>query len=182
MADPIRDIQDKIHTTQEFIDKHKQLLENAESLLAAYNLQLEGLEGEREATKAMTQIQIHMPIVQSFGEQKTTVSKRRIIGKPKTDLIEDLILEHGKPMHMTDILAVGIERGLQFNGKRPKQIQLRSTLSNCKRLYNIGGNKWWVTGIALPPTLQNNGHAEETIFHASEEGKKVGFSTFYPSP
>ena len=160
MVEPIRDIQGKIRTTQEFIDKHKQLLENAESLLVAYNRQLEGLEGEKEATKAMAQIQAHMPSGGLFGEQKPTVSKNRTTGKPNTELIEELILEHGRPLHMTDILALGAERGLQLNGRRPKQIQLRGTLANCKRLYNIGGNKWWVTGVDLPHALQNNGHIE----------------------
>ena len=164
MADPIRDIQDKIRTTQEFIDKHKQLIDNAESLLMAYHQQLEGLEGEKEATKAMAGIQAHMPSGLFFGEWKTPVSKKRIMGKPKTELIEELILEQGKPMHLTDILAIGTERGLQLNGKRPKQIQLRSTLSNCKRLYNIGGNKWWVTGVALPSTRSDNGHVEIMTF------------------
>ena len=160
MADPIRAIQDKRRTIQEFIDKHKQLLENAEALLVAYDQQLEGLEGEKEATDAMAKIQAHMPSLGDFGEQKTTVAKNRTTGKPKTELIEELLLEHGKPMHLTDILAIGTERGLQLNGRRQKQIQLRSTLSNCKRLYNTGGNKWWVTGVELPPVLQNNGHIE----------------------
>ena len=164
MADPIRDIKDKICTTQEFIDKHKQLLDEAESLLVAYHQQLEGLEREKEATKAMAGIQAQMPSVLLFGERKTPVSKKRITGKPKTELIEELILEQGKPMHLTDILAIGTERGLQLNGKRAKQIQLRSTLSNCKRLYNIGGNKWWVTGVALPSILPNNGHIEGMAF------------------
>ena len=160
MADPIRAIQDKRRTIQEFIDKHKQLLENAEALLVAYDQQLEGLEGEKEATDAMAKIQAHMPSVGDFGEQKTTVAKNRITGKPKTELIEELILEQGRPLHLTDILAIGTDRGLQLNGKRAKQIQLRSTLANCKRLYNIGGNKWWVSGVELPPVLQNNGHIE----------------------
>ena len=164
MADPIRAIQDKRHTIQEFIDKHKQLLENAEALLVACDRQLEGLEGEKEATDAMVKIQARMPSLGDFGEQKTTVAKNRITGKPKTELIEELILEQGKPMHLTDILAIGTERGLQLNGKRPKQIQLRSTLSNCKRLYNIGGNKWWVTGVTLPSTSSNNGHVEIMTF------------------
>ena len=114
--------------------------------------------------KAMAGIQAHMPSGLFFGEWKTPVSKKRIMGKPKTELIEELILEQGKPMHLTDILAIGTERGLQLNGKRPKQIQLRSTLSNCKRLYNIGGNKWWVTGVALPSTSSNNGHVEIMTF------------------
>ena len=160
MANLIRDIQDKIRTAQGFIDKQKQLLENAESLLVAYNRQLEGLEGEKEATKAMAQIQAHMPSGWIFGEQKPIVSKNRPTGKPNTELIEELILAHGKPLHLTDLLVIGIEHGLQLNGQRPPQIQLRSTLSNCKRLYNIGGNKWWVTGAALPSMLQNNGHIE----------------------
>ena len=160
MADPIRAIQDKRRTIQAFIDKQKQVLENADSLLVAYDRQLEGLEGEKEATEAMAKLQAHMPSVGDFGEQKATVSKNRIAGKPKTELIEELILEHGKPLHLTDVLAIGIDRGLQFNGKRPKQIQLRSTLANCKRIYNVGGNKWWVIGVALPTTPQNNGHIE----------------------
>ena len=160
MADPIRDIQDRIRTTQEFIDKQKQILEHAESLLVAYHQQLEGSEGEKEAKKAMAQIQAHMPSVGDFGEQKTTVRKNRIAGKPRTELIEELILAQGKPLHLTDILAIGTDLGLQLNGKRPKHIQLRSTLSNCKRLYNIGGNKWWVIGVELPSILQNNGHFE----------------------
>ena len=160
MADPIRAIQDKRRTTQEFIDKYKQLVEGAESLLIAYDRQLEGLEGEKEATEAMAQIQAHMPSDWIFGGRKTTVSKNRITGKPKTELIEELILEHGKPMHLTDILAVGTERGLQLDGKRQKRVQLRGTLANCKRLYNTGGNKWWVVGVELPPILRNNGHFE----------------------
>ena len=163
MADPIRDIQDKIRTTQGFIDQQKQLLENAESLLVAYHRQLEGLEGEKEATMAMVQIQAHMPSGWIFGEEKPTVSKNRITGKPNTELIEELILAHGKPLHLTDILAIGIENGLRLNGKRPGQIQLRGTLSNCKRLYNTGGNKWWVVGVALPSPPQNNGHIESML-------------------
>ena len=160
MADPIRDIHDKIRATQEFIDKQKQMLENTESLLVAYSRQLEGLEGEKEAAKAITQIQAHMPSDWIWGGQKTTVSKNRINGKPNTELIEELILENGKPMHLTDILATGVERGLQLNGHRPKLIQLRGTLSNCKRLYNVGGNKWWVIGVPLPSMPQSNGHIE----------------------
>ena len=74
MADQIRDIRDKIRTTQEYIAKQKQLIENAECLVAAYQLQLEGLEGANEATKAIQQICANMPSDLIWG-QEATVSK-----------------------------------------------------------------------------------------------------------
>lgn len=61
--------------------------------------------------------------------------------KPDVQIIEE-ILESNGPMHIYDIVQLGRERGVNFNGKKkPTQIA-RDKLNGSKRFMLFGNNIW----------------------------------------
>ena len=65
-------------------------------------------------------------------------------------LYQEIVEEYGRPVHASDILACALERGLRQGGSRSPMAQLKSSLESCKRVYNVGWNRWWVVGRELP--------------------------------
>ncbi len=81
---------------------------------------------------------------------RRTNSKKKPTGKPNTLIYEEIVREHGRPMHITELLSEALLRGTTFNGKAPAKRQLWGALNSCARFYNTGGNRWWIDGLPNP--------------------------------
>ena len=86
---------------------------------------------------------------------KTTTKPQKLrkgrVQKPNSQLYEDIIREHGRPMHMRELLNAAIDRGVKRkSGAALDEKSLQSALSSCKRLVNLGGNRWWLAGVPAP--------------------------------
>ena len=65
-------------------------------------------------------------------------------------LYQDVLLDHGQPMHVRDIAQAALERGVHLRGKGLPVDQVRNGMSNSRRFVNIGSNVWWVAGQVIP--------------------------------
>ena len=158
MGNHIRDIDKEIANAEKIKNLYAQRLEAAEQLLQALQDQRGAAEKEREARTILDQ-PLPLASVKTIGvplRASGTGEQRRNNGKPNTQLFEEVLLEHGNPMHMSSLLDTALARGLQFRGKREPIIQMRNALFNCKRIYNIGGNTWWIIDQPLPEKQLNN--------------------------
>lgn len=65
-------------------------------------------------------------------------------------LYQRIILYHGQPMHVRDIVKEAISCGLEFQTPNPNG-QVRNSLNNAKKMfYNTGSNTWWIVGEPEP--------------------------------
>ena len=83
--------------------------------------------------------------------------------KSKAQIYEDIIREHGKPMHLTDILNTALDLGITFKGadNKPLKERLRGALLSAVRLENMGSNYWWVVNAPLAD-VDHTAQAKET--------------------
>ena len=159
MVTNMRDIDKEIANAEKVKNLYAQRLEAAEQLLLALQDQRGAAEKERTARAILDQ---PLPLAsaastidvprRAFGGGKL----RHNNGKPNTQLFEEILLEHGKPMHMSSLLDAALARGLQFRGEREPTVQMRNALFGCKRIYNIGGNTWWVIDQPEPEKQLSN--------------------------
>lgn len=150
MVTPINELGKRIQEAKDLANEYLQRLDAIRDLLNALEDQKRGLENEKEALSKLGEAVLGLPSFGVPGKSGTAAKRKRNYGKPNTQLYEEIILEHGKPMHMSGILEEALKRGLKFKGKRRPVIQMRTALANCKRLYNVGGNIWWVIDKPLP--------------------------------
>ena len=159
MSTHTRDLDKEIQRAEELKAEYARKVDAADQLLQALKEQKQGLENERQALTVLGRTIPTMPQLMTNGESSGTQQQVKAYGKPNTQLYEEIILDHGRPMHMSDILEEALNRGLVLRGKRPPIVQMRGALAHCKRLCNVGGNTWWVTDRPVPeehPTT--NGH------------------------
>ena len=160
MDNHIKDIDKEIQDAQALKFTYARLLEGADQLLLALKEQKQGLEKEKEARAVLEE---HAPIAFPLAGSEQPAKKPQQMGKLNTQLYEEVILANGRPMHMTSILEESLNRGLVLQGARPAMVQIRGALAGCKRLYNVGGNTWWVIDKPIPEDSPNtNGH-EQTL-------------------
>lgn len=62
-------------------------------------------------------------------------------GKPATAIIEDILLEYG-PLHISDIIAIGRDRGVSFIGKSSPHRMARNKLDASQRFVLLDTNVW----------------------------------------
>ena len=153
MGNHIRDLDKDIQDAEELKAKYARLIDAVDQLLKALQEQKQGLESERQALAILGLPMPSVPALAVNGQSTSKTRRKRNYGKPNSQLYEDIIREHGKPMHMSDILEEALKRGLKLKGKRTPVVQMRSALANCQRLYNVGSNTWWVIDKPLPEEL-----------------------------
>ena len=82
------------------------------------------------------------------GTTQSASSPKRTL---KVDIYTAILKSHGKPMHVSEILAAAHNRGAVLEGTNPARVQLRNALVSSKnRFYNVGDNTWWLVGEPLP--------------------------------
>lgn len=74
-------------------------------------------------------------------------------GKTDTEVLEEILIECG-PLHISDIIEIGRERGVPFMGKTPPKQVARSKLSSSQRFVLLKTNVW-----GLPAHLSNGQRA-----------------------
>ena len=62
-------------------------------------------------------------------------------GKPDTEVLEEILAEYG-PLHISDIITIGRERGVSFIGKTPPKQAARNKLNTSQRFVLIRSNVW----------------------------------------
>ena len=137
------------------------------SIVSAFDLKVASLEnivnghdGNSDADKA---------IEGALKKAVKTIAKPRKLQKgqyrkPNAQLYEDIIREHGRPMHMRELLNAALDRGMKRkNGAALDAKSLQSALSSCKRIANLGGNRWWLAGVPDPDETQATDREQPTL-------------------
>ena len=159
MSTQTRDLDKEIQRVEELRAEYVRRVDAADQLLQALKEQKQGLEGERQALAVLEQPIPTVQLLTTSERSSWTQQRVKVQGKPNTQLYEEIILDHGRPMHMSDILKEAFNRGLVLQGDREPIVQMRGALANCKRLYNVGGNIWWITDRPVPEEhTKTNGH------------------------
>ena len=67
-------------------------------------------------------------------------------------LYVEILREHGRPMHVREITALALDRGLALAGRVDKnpESKVRHALYRCRRVVNVGSNVWWLAGEDVP--------------------------------
>jgi len=65
--------------------------------------------------------------------------------KPDTQVIEELLKKSG-PLHVSDIVAYGGQRGVSFEGTKPPNQMASDKLHSSKRFVLLGNNVWALPG------------------------------------
>lgn len=95
-----------------------------------------------------------LPYPGDTGQDRAGTVDVRRKRKTNAQMYEEVLLEHGKPMHLVDLLDKALARGLQQQGTGTPEDQLRNALNSArKRFYNVGNNVWWVVGRPEPEDL-----------------------------
>ena len=71
-------------------------------------------------------------------------------GTSNSQLYQDVLLAHGRPMHVRKLTEAALARGARLRGEGKPMDQVRSSVSNSKRFVNIGSNVWWVADHPIP--------------------------------
>ena len=153
MGTHMRDLDKDIQGAEELKAEYARKMDAVDQLLKALQEQKQGLESERQALAILGLPMPSVPALAVNGQSTSKTRRKRSYGKPNAQLYEDVIREHGKPMHMSDVLEEALKRGLKFKGKRTLVVQMRGALANCQRLYNVGSNTWWIIDKPLPEEL-----------------------------
>ncbi len=72
--------------------------------------------------------------------------------RPNLDVYRDIVLDAQRPMHLNEITAEALKRGLDLisTGKNPPRNKVRNGLHSSPRFQNLGNNTWWLAGLPLP--------------------------------
>ena len=71
--------------------------------------------------------------------------------RPGTQVIEAILREAGRPLHVTEIAALAAQRGLSFEGKaKPPVRMIQDKMYNSKRFKLFGRNHWGLPGMTMP--------------------------------
>ena len=161
-SNDIRDIDKEIANAEKVKNLYIQRLEASAQLLQALRDQKLAAENEKKALAILEQ---PMPAASAVAVPRISLpfgGHGHNYGKPNTQLFEEILLEHGRPMHISSLLDAALARGLRFKGKRAPIVQMRSALTTCKRIYNVGGNTWWVIDQPMPekpPVINGHGRS-----------------------
>ena len=128
-------------------------LEEAKKEAKKYGDFVELLQHQLETTRRNAEFKSAHPETEVVtGHQApdgSPIRKRK--GKTNNSIYQEIILSHGKPMHVTDILDAASTAGVRQKGTAPPIKRLRNVLNGAKkRFYNVGNNHWWVVGKPLP--------------------------------
>ena len=152
MADT--DIRKQIEDGERQGNAHQKLGEAHLAIAASFYKQTEALTERERGMDAISEAEATLGHLPEQTAGKRAKRRRPKVGgqKPHTALYEDVLREHGRPMHLTDILNEALARGLQQKGKKPPSDQLRSALESAVNIYRVGGNRWWIVGVSEPET------------------------------
>lgn len=131
----------------------EQELAQCEHGVGVLESQREALLRKRDILRELLAVQCEIEDGQKHLPKMAALETLRIgtkpEGKPDTEVLEEILLEYG-PLHISDIIEIGRERGVPFMGKTsPKQVA-RSKLSSSQRFVLLRTNIW-----GLPVHLSN---------------------------
>lgn len=148
----------------------EQELQETVHLVEKYQSLSEILRDELDLSKRRDEWNAKYPGEQEHKKASAVGSSRRrsSIRKPRSQLIEEIILERGRPVYVGDIVEKLLERGVTFTGKTPPRGQVTSAISKSKRFRNMGGNNWWLGSVSLPDE-----QPDRVSVPVSEEGNRL---------
>ena len=139
-------------------------LEEAKKEAKKYTDFVELLQQQLDTTKQNVQFKSAYPETEVvIGHQAPDgIPIRKRNGKTNNQIYEEIILAHGKPMHVTDILDAARVAGVRQKGSAPLLKRLRNVLNGAKtRFYNVGNNHWWVVGRPLSEEEPPSSHSHQ---------------------
>ena len=115
-------------------------------LMTALERQRQGMEEEKQLFDRLHKSGDIFFVPEALTNKVDGSGRSETERKPNSRIYEEVIIDNGKPMHLTDILDASLKRGLQLRGKQREDIQVRNALAGSKRFMNMGNNVWWVRG------------------------------------
>lgn len=130
-----------------------ELKEQIDALDAALASQEEGLVAEERAHAQLPSWEAWHQFV-GGAQQSPLESPLATRAKSNVQIYRDVLLEHGKPMHVPALYEAALSHGLRLRGKGDPREQVRNSLTGSKDFVNKGDNHWWVEGVPLPELHQ----------------------------
>ncbi len=132
-----------------------QRLEEAKRWATMYAALAEVLAEQLQAQQRMEELLVTYPEINAERPLTAVAGTAQSASSPKrtrkVDIYTAILKSHGKPMHVSEILAAAQNRGVVLEGTNPARVQLRNALFSSKnRFYNVGDNTWWLVGELLP--------------------------------
>ena len=88
--------------------------------------------------------------VRTFPWIASVVPQRTAPATTNTQLYQQALLDHGRPMHVRELTEAALAHGVQLKGQGDPVEQVRNAVFASKRFENLGGNVWWVVGHPIP--------------------------------
>ena len=129
-------------------EKHKGLAAAYDERAASLDEMIRGATRKEKADAIIESALAELPLAPVKAEGYSRDRYR----KSKTQIYEDIVREHGMPMHLTAILNAALDRGITFKGndnRKPLKERLRGALLSAVRLENMGSNYWWIVDAPL---------------------------------
>lgn len=83
--------------------------------------------------------------------QTTAAALPSVKRRPDTQVIEAIIRNAGRPMHVTEIVALARAQGLTFEGKsKPPARMIQDKLYGSSRFQLFSKNHWGLPGMTMP--------------------------------
>ena len=132
-----------------------QRLEETKRLATMYAALVEVLAEQLQAQQRMEELLVTYPEINAERPLTAVAGTTQSASSPKrtrkVHIYTAILKSHGKPMHVSEILAAAQNRGVVLKGTNPARVQLRNALFSSKnRFYNVGDNTWWLVGEPLP--------------------------------
>lgn len=166
----VRDERRMISERRQQLEGVLELLAELDSSLQDQDKALEKFESVQTRLRESDAAQALMRLLTETGTDQESVLETN--GKPNVQVYEEIILEHGKPIHAADIVKEAVKRGVVFKGQTPKATQVRNSLVGSKRFDNRGGNMWNVPRAvqeSLTPLERRLKNQGEVLLHGTRE-------------
>ena len=141
-----------------------------DAIVAAARAQLDDLDAKRDKLLKIIELAESMdtPTIPQGREEapKPPVRRPSTVTLATYEAVRSILLEHGKPMKTSDLLAGVIERGVEVGGKKPAYT-LSARLSNSKEFKGHRGVGWWFADRPLPGAGAESDEAEGSTTQAS---------------
>ena len=138
------------------VRRYRSTLEQVRGLRAAIRKKMTDLE-EQDAALADQEASLlalceseerRGDLAELLREEPAAPAGRR---RPGTQVIEAILREAGRPLHVTEIVALAAQRGLSFEGKKKPPARIcQDKLYGSDRFVLFSRNFWGLPGMTMP--------------------------------
>ena len=140
---------------------YQELLNKIDALREYIVTAKESVDGQRDALVSIGGLAFPWDVLLSSDDG---------LKKPDTQIIEEILVESGQPMHIVDIVNRARLRGVTFAGSKPPNQMAADKLYNSKRFVSFGNNVWGLP-YQIEGRLELLSDSGNVIRHTSSRGR-----------